>query len=91
MTEPGAPTAEAQAVSQQKEQARDGVKEVCWPVTRPACSARSFERDTPSWQAWSMLQLPQRAAPGTCGLFSKTAGLCVSQHDSGWSRAGEEG
>lgn len=59
VTEPGAPKAEARAVSQQEEQA-PGMKEVC----RPARSARSFERDTPSWQAWSTLQLP--LCPGGC-------------------------
>ena len=52
------------------------MEEVCWAVTKPACSAKSFERDTPprqegqrpyfhvhSWRVWSSLQLPLCPVP----------------------------
>ena len=62
------------------------MKVVCWP----ACSARSFERDAPSWQAWSTLQLPL-CPEGWPRRMDRTAGLCEAQDSSTWSKAGGKG
>lgn len=59
------------------------MSEVCWAVTRPACSARSFERDTPlkeqsqrpyvhvqPWQPWSPWPLAQAQVGRSAGWLA---------------------
>lgn len=71
------------------------MKEVC----RPACSARSFERDAPSWQARSTVHaaaapvprgLPQAHGGGSAGQLVSArpsmAQVGAKLEERGWGR-----
>lgn len=85
VTEPGAPKAEARAVSQQGEQG------LGWRrfSGQPALQGHLKERHLPG-RPGPRCSCPcaQRAAPGTGGWFCRTAGLWEAQQGSGWSKAG---